>query len=70
MSVGEEMGVATGNVVGAILGETGLPPEVVGTVDIRARHLFVDVATEHAVRIITKLNRSNIKGNRLKVKIA
>ena len=70
MSVGEQMGVTPGDVVGAILGETGLPASTVGVVDIRDRHLFVDVAAEHANSIITKLNRSNIKGNRLKVKIA
>jgi ATP-dependent RNA helicase DeaD len=70
MSVGEEMGVAPGNVVGAILGETGLTPEVVGTVDIRARHLFVDVAKEHAPLIVAKLNRTRIKGHILKVRVA
>jgi ATP-dependent RNA helicase DeaD len=70
MSVGEEMGITPGHVVGAILGETGLKPEVVGTVDIRARHLFVDVATEHAPRIVSKLNRTRIKGHVLKVRAA
>src|ERR1041385_1135393 len=33
MNVGAEMGIAAGDVVGAILGETGLPAKVVGTVD-------------------------------------
>jgi ATP-dependent RNA helicase DeaD len=64
------MGVATGDVVGAILGETGLPGNVVGTVDIRERHLFVDVAAEHANGIISKLNRTRIRGQKLKVKVA
>jgi len=57
-------------VVGAILGETGLPANVVGTVDIRERHLFVDVASEHANAIISKLNRTRIKNQKVKVKIA
>ena len=70
MSVGTEQGVATGDVVGAILGETGLPSKVVGTVDLRERHLFVDVAAEHANAILSKLNRTRIKGNRVKAKIA
>lgn len=70
MNVGEEMGVAPGDVVGAILGETGLPAKVVGTVDIRERHLFVDVATEHVNGIISKLNRTRIKNHKLKVKVA
>ena len=70
MNVGEEMGVTAGDVVGAILGETGLPALVVGTVDIRERHLFVDVASEHANGIISKLNRTRIKNQKLKVKVA
>ncbi len=67
---GAEMGVAVGDVVGAILGETGLPANVVGTVDIRERHLFVDVAAEHSNAILAKLNRATLKGRRIKVKIA
>jgi len=70
MNIGEKMGVAAGDVVGAILGETGLPARVVGTVDIRERHLFVDVASEHANGIISKLNRARIKNQKLKVKVA
>ena len=70
MNVGEEMGILPGDVVGAILGETGLPAKIVGTVDIRERHLFVDVASEHSHGIIAKLNRARLKGHKLKVKVA
>jgi ATP-dependent RNA helicase DeaD len=70
MSIGSEKGVAPKDVVGAIMGETGLPPQSVGTVDVRERHLFVDVAADHANAIIAKLNRTRIKGERVKVKVA
>lgn len=70
MNVGSEMGVEAGDVVGAILGETGLPKGTVGVVDVRERHVFVDVAKEHANGIISKLNRAQIKGRKLKVKVA
>ncbi|HEX4263805.1 MAG TPA: DEAD/DEAH box helicase [Verrucomicrobiae bacterium] len=70
MNVGEEMGVAPIDIVNAIAGETGLPGKVVGTVDMRERHLFADVASEHVKGIIAKLNRSEIKGHKLKVKVA
>ena len=70
INVGEEMGVKPGDVVGAILGETGLPGKSVGSVDIRERHLFVDVSAEHANAIIAKLNRARFKGHKLKVKVA
>lgn len=70
INIGEEMGVKPGDVVGAILGETGLPNTTVGAVDIRERHLFVDVAAEHANAIISKLNRARFKGHKMKVKVA
>ena len=70
MSVGEQHGVAPGDVVGCILGETGLPSGTVGVVDIRERHTFVDVKADSAHAIISKLNRTAIRGQRLKVKLA
>jgi ATP-dependent RNA helicase DeaD len=70
INLGEKMGVAASDVVGAILGETGLPAKVVGAVDVRERHLFVNVAAEHANSIISKLNRARIKNQKLKVKVA
>ncbi len=45
MSLGETQGVTPIDVVNAVAGETGLPGKVVGTVDVREKHLFVDVAT-------------------------
>jgi ATP-dependent RNA helicase DeaD len=70
MNVGEEAGVLPIDIVNTIAGETGLPGDVVGTVDIREKHLFADVAAEHANAIIAKLNRTQIKGRKLKVKVA
>lgn len=70
MSIGSEAGVTPIDIVNSIAGETGLPGKVVGKVDVRERHLFVDVAEEHANAIIAKLNRAEIKGQRVKVKVA
>ncbi len=70
MSLGETQGVKPIDVVNAVAGETGLPGKVVGTVDVREKHLFVDVASEHANSVIAKLNRASIKGHKVKVKVA
>ena len=70
MNIGSEATVTPIDIVNSIAGETGLPGNVVGKVDVRERHLFVDVNTEHANAIITKLNRAEIKGRRVKVKLA
>lgn len=70
MNVGAAMGISPQEVVDAILGGTGLPAASVGPVDLRERHLFVDVLTEHAQRIISQLNRATLKEHKLKVKLA
>lgn len=70
MNLGEEMGITPIDIVNTIAGETGLPGKVVGKVDIRERHLFVDVAADHANAILAKLNRANLKGHKVKVKAA
>jgi ATP-dependent RNA helicase DeaD len=70
VNIGKEMGVEPIDVVNTIAGETGLPGKVIGLVDVRERHLFVDVASEHVSRIISKLNRTEMKSHKLKVKVA
>jgi ATP-dependent RNA helicase DeaD len=70
LNLGAGMGIVAGDVVGAILGETGLPAQSVGTVDVRERHIFVDVISEHVHSILAKLNRTRIKGHKLKAKVA
>ncbi|HXJ74648.1 MAG TPA: DbpA RNA binding domain-containing protein, partial [Candidatus Dormibacteraeota bacterium] len=70
LNLGAEMGVGAADVVEAILGETGLPPKIVGAVDVRERHLFVSVQADYAHSILAKLNRAEIKGQRLKAKVA
>jgi ATP-dependent RNA helicase DeaD len=70
ISIGAEQGVAPIDFVNSIAGETGLPGKVVGKVDVRERHSFVDVDAEQANGIIAKLNRAEIKGQKVKVKAA
>ena len=70
MNIGEVNGIVAQDIILAISGETGLPATIVGAVDIRERHLFVSVADEHANSIIAKLNRTQIKGHKIKVKAA
>jgi ATP-dependent RNA helicase DeaD len=70
MSVGTENGVSREDIVRAIQGETGLPESVIGHVDLRERHTFVDVASPHAQAIVSKLKRTQLADRRLKVKLA
>jgi ATP-dependent RNA helicase DeaD len=70
MSVGAENGVGRDEIIRTIQGQTGLPASAIGEVDLRERHSFVDVASEHAHAIVSKLKRSQLGNQRLKVKLA
>ncbi len=70
ISAGEENGIEIPDIVALIQGETGLPAEIIGRVDIRERHTFVEVASEHAAGIVAKLKRAPLAGIRLKAKVA
>jgi ATP-dependent RNA helicase DeaD len=70
INAGEAMGVRPIDVVNAVAEKTGLPGKVVGTIDIRDRHLFADVASQYADAIVRKLNRSELNGRKIKVKLA
>jgi ATP-dependent RNA helicase DeaD len=70
ISLGSEQQMTPIDFVNTIAGETGLPGKVVGLIDVRERHSFIDVATEHMNAIVSKLNRAEIKGVKVKVKAA
>ncbi len=70
LNLGETHGVKPIDIVNAVAGETGLPGKVVGAVDVREKHLFMDVADENVHGIVARLNRASIKGHKVKVKVA
>jgi ATP-dependent RNA helicase DeaD len=69
VNVGIEMGVAADDIRKMIQGETGLPASAIGHVDVRERHAFVDVLSDQARSIVGKLNRTQLKGHRVKAKM-
>lgn len=70
ISVGTETGVTSDELKEAITTKTGISAEAISAVDLRDRHAFVDVSSDHAPAVVEKLNRTRLKGWRLKVKLA
>ena len=70
VSAGEHNRVTKEEVTKLIESVAGVSANVVGDVDIRDRHTFVDVPAEHAPKIVDKLNRHRFQERRLKVKVA
>ena len=67
LSIGEEMGASAAGILNLIKIQTGLDPSVIGNIDVRARHTFLDAATNVAPFIVNKLNRTRLSGHLLKI---
>jgi len=64
-NLGQDAGVLPGDFVGCIAGETGLPREVVGSIQIRPRFTAVEVAKDCVAQILEAVNRTRLKGRRV-----
>jgi len=68
MTVGTRDGVKTGDLMGAIAGEGGIPADRVGKIDLRESHSLVEVAAGDAAAVIARVNGANIGGRRVVVR--
>jgi len=62
VGVGERDGLRTGDLLGAITGETGVPGDSVGKIEIKESHSLVEVHDSVARQVIQALNGTTIKG--------
>lgn len=69
LNVGSKAGIEPGDIVGSILGETGLDAINVGQIEVGERTSTVEVASQHSRAIVAKLNRAKIKGQAVKARI-
>jgi ATP-dependent RNA helicase DeaD len=53
MNLGNTNGIRPGDVVGAIAGESGIPGNAIGAIDIRSDHTFVDVMEQHVSVVLS-----------------
>jgi ATP-dependent RNA helicase DeaD len=70
ISVGEADGITPRDIVGCILGETGLPANTVGQVRIAERHTIVSVPRTDAGKILSALNHAQLRGRRVRAKFS
>jgi len=62
IGVGERDGLQPGDLLGAIIGETGVSGDAVGRIDIKESHSLVEVHDSVARRVIQAINGTTIKG--------
>ena len=70
VNVGTAHAMTPEALISCIQGETGLPTSVLGKVNVAEDHSKIDVAEPHARSIISRLNRAQLNGRRLRAKLA
>jgi ATP-dependent RNA helicase DeaD len=68
MTVGTRDGVKTGDLMGMIAGEGGIPGDHVGKIDLRESHALVEVAEADAASVIARVNGTMVRGRRVVVR--
>jgi ATP-dependent RNA helicase DeaD len=68
MTVGTRDGVKTGDLMGMIAGEGGIPGDHVGKIDLRESHALVEVAEADAASVIARVNGAMVRGRRVVVR--
>jgi ATP-dependent RNA helicase DeaD len=68
MTVGTRDGVKTGDLMGMIAGEGGIPGDHVGKIDLRESHALVEVAEADAASVIARVNGAMVGGRRVVVR--
>ncbi|MDZ7681848.1 MAG: DEAD/DEAH box helicase [Fodinibius sp.] len=69
-NVGKKNNVYPGDLVGAISGETSVPGNVLGNIDIYPKHSFVDVPGQYVNQVLGGMNKNKVKGKKVDVKVA
>ncbi|MTI67034.1 MAG: DEAD/DEAH box helicase [Firmicutes bacterium] len=70
INIGKKQKVRPKDVLGAIAGETGMPGEVIGTIDIFNNYTFVEVPKEYAKKVLKVMKKNRIKGKSISIEPA
>ncbi|HKJ32898.1 MAG TPA: DEAD/DEAH box helicase [Balneolales bacterium] len=66
-NVGKKNKIRPGDIVGAIAGESGIPGDVIGHININKRNSYVDIPSQLAQQVVKAMNKNQIKGKRVHV---
>jgi len=67
VSLGEKDGMRVGDLVGAIAGESGIPGDAIGKIDMRDTFSRVQIRSDQATAVVAALNGTTIRGRSVRV---
>jgi len=68
IGAGRRGGIRPGDLVGAITGETGVPANVLGAIEIAENYSLVSVPDEHADEIIIGMKKATLRGQKVTIR--
>lgn len=70
INIGKQQHVTPGNILGAIAGESGIPGNLVGAIDMYDKYTFVEVPKEMASDVLDAMKHTKIKGRSINIEPA
>lgn len=70
INIGKNQRIRPGDILGAIAGESGIPGNLVGAIDMYDKYTFVEVPKEYADEVIQAMKHASIKGKSINVEPA
>ena len=69
-NVGKEQKLKSGDILGAVAGESGIPGKLVGSIDMYDKYTFVEVPEDCADEVLESMRHVKIRGKNVKVERA
>ena len=70
INIGKKQKVKPGDILGAVAGESGIPGDVVGTIDMYDKFTFVEVPIEYGNKVLAAMKHVKIKGKDINIEPA
>ena len=70
IGVGRRRGIRPSDIVGALAGETGIPGESIGAIEIADQFTLVEVGSQYADQVIERMRSATIKGRPVSIRRA
>ena len=70
INIGKKQHVKPGDILGAITGESGMPGQLVGAIDMYDKYTVVEVPREYGTEVLKAMSNSKIKGKSINIEPA
>lgn len=70
VNIGKKQKIRPGDILGAIAGESGMPGDLVGAIDMYDKYTFVEVPKEYGREVLSAMKNVKIKGKSINVEPA